>query len=639
MASNKWLPTLGEASIGIGSTVALVASGWGAVVPAVWVLGGAAWAARRSDRIQAAAHENALLAPIALPGDEGAAPRQLPPPGGLPAAAPKRKKDGPGWLRGLLESVLTEDELAELNAVEERRAPVHQTGLVGSRAFTQVKAAPSRQDGLEGADDGLEDDGDYAVEEERPVLSMRDAMRALPKLVLLGSLQPYPDSPLAVPMGVNQYGEAVWGDFGDDLLHVGVYGTSGSGKDQVLRTWFALLAKRNQPSEVQFVFLDGKGDWLTPDLAELRCMWRAPAGGYGKEGREAILEALKAVDSEARDRSKLIREAGCRSIEQFNQRHPDAARPLLFVVASDIGDIGGESEEIFTSLTQKARSLGFRIIASMQSPTGKKMDWRLNLSSLLAGAMVDSSQDGPALGIRETSNLPYRPSAIPQPPKVRGVFVVRFRGEVMLVRTPMFRADKYENEDRFDRIVASLPAKKAHKPSERATRRFEAILPGETREEYEQRIAMGARGVVEGAGRPVVNGYAYTADDEALLARLMGGSVNNKRAEVHTVAHSGSAGSASALSSATSRRQDAVEVQNGSAVRAAKTVVSEYQALDAEVRKLLPKALHFYDENGGQITPAIREAFGVDGGRSFKPLADALRLALELREVAKTAKR
>ena len=90
-----------------------------------------------------------------------------------------------------------------------------------------------------------------------------------------------------------------------------------------------------------------------------------------------------------------------------------------------MGDLGGDTEEIFTSLTQKARSLGFRIIASMQSPTGKAMDWRLNLSSLMAGSMVDSSQDGPALGVRETTQLPFKPSKIPPPPKVRGVFVAR----------------------------------------------------------------------------------------------------------------------------------------------------------------------------------------------------------------------
>lgn len=293
--------------------------------------------------------------------------------------------------------------------------------------------------------------------------TMASAINALPKLVLLSDLQPYPASPTAVPLGIDWKGNIVWGDLLVDLLHIGIYATSGAGKDALLRAWFALLTNRNSPDELLFAFLDGKGDWLTPDLADLACMFIRPAGGYGKKGKEALLAAIKAVDEEAGSRQEIIFGSGARTREQYNRQAVTEGKkplPLLVVVATDVMDgVTGEVEELLSSLVSKARALGIRVVASMQTPTGKGLDWRMNLSSVLAGALVDGSQDGPALGVRETSTLPFRPSKIPPPPQVRGVFVAKVRGEFTLLRTPVFRADSEANEDRFNEIVASLPKK------------------------------------------------------------------------------------------------------------------------------------------------------------------------------------
>lgn len=294
------------------------------------------------------------------------------------------------------------------------------------------------------------------------VWTTEKAIKALPKVVLVSELKA-PKSTTAVPLGVNHLGQPVWADLMADLLHVGIYGTSGAGKDTLLRVWFATLTARTAPEELQFAFIDGKGDWLTPDLANLACMFIQPAGGYGDKGKLAILAAIKAIDAEAERRQELIFPNGCRTREQYNAL---AAKkgwkplPLLVVVASDVMDsVAGEVEELLASLVSKARALGIRVIASMPTPTGKSMTWRMNLSSVLAGALVDGTQDAPALGVREVKDLPFRPSQVPPPPKEKGVFVAKVRGEFMVLRTPIFLAGSDVSEEHFNRTVAGLPQK------------------------------------------------------------------------------------------------------------------------------------------------------------------------------------
>ena len=247
---------------------------------------------------------------------------------------------------------------------------------------------------------------------------------------------------LAVPLGCDQTGASRWLDFEKDALHIGLYGTSGCGKDHLLRLWFlALLRER----EVQWAILDGKGDWLTPNLARLPQMFLPPAGGYGDEGQRRIVDAIAAINAEAKRRFGLLLDAGVRSVDEYNQLAAEPL-PLLIVLATDIIDVVDETERLLIALVSKARALGIRVIVSMQTPTGKRLEWRMNLSTLIAGALVDGSQDAPALGVRDIKALRYRPSQLPPPPGQRGLFVVRHNNEQFLIRTPALVGD-------FDQIV------------------------------------------------------------------------------------------------------------------------------------------------------------------------------------------
>jgi hypothetical protein len=263
-----------------------------------------------------------------------------------------------------------------------------------------------------------------------------DDVVTLPSPSVFNPADPRP-ARYAVPLGVDQTGAFRWLDFGRDALHIGLYGTSGCGKDHLLRLWFAALLNERG---VRWAILDGKGDWLTPNLARLPQMLFPPAGGYGDEGQRRILDAIGAINEEAKRRFGLLLGAGVRSVEEYNQTAPDPL-PLLIVLATDIIDVVDETERLLIALVSKARALGIRVIVSMQTPTGKRLEWRMNLSTLISGALIDGSQDAPALGVRDPKALVYRPSHLPPPPGERGLFVVRHNNEQFLVRTPALVGD------------------------------------------------------------------------------------------------------------------------------------------------------------------------------------------------------
>jgi len=263
-----------------------------------------------------------------------------------------------------------------------------------------------------------------------------DDVVTLPSPSVFNPADPRP-ARFAVPLGVDQTGAFRWLDFGSDALHIGLYGTSGCGKDHLLRLWFAALLNE---TAVRWAILDGKGDWLTPNLARLPQMLFPPAGGYGDEGQRRILNAIGAINEEAKRRFGLLLGAGVRSVEEYNRTASDPL-PLLIVLATDIIDVVDETERLLIALVSKARALGIRVIVSMQTPTGKRLEWRMNLSTLISGALVDGSQDAPALGVRDPKALAYRPSQLPPPPGERGLFVVRHNNEQFVVRTPALVGD------------------------------------------------------------------------------------------------------------------------------------------------------------------------------------------------------
>lgn len=318
-----------------------------------------------------------------------------------------------------------------------------------------------------------------------------------PALVTLDSFPPL-DSSTAVPLGLAG-NEPISLDFGKDTLHVGLYGASGAGKDNLLRAWFMTLTRRNPPDQVTFAVLDGKGDWLTADLAQLAHMWMPPAGGAGHVGVAQMRAGIERIEAEMVRRLNLVNAAGCRTREAYMQR-TGQSMPLLIVLVTD-GVTAIDSTaltNLMNDLVSKARAVGIRVVVSMQTPTGQDMRWRLNLSTYISGHLPHPSQDLVALGLKN-GELPVRPSELPTPQQEPGLFIVRQGAMVKRFKAVLV------SDEVFDSYVARLAQRAAPADPHADLRQALRSMDDLTRLRELRRLAL-----LKGNTR---TGWQYTTDE------------------------------------------------------------------------------------------------------------------------------
>ena len=147
-------------------------------------------------------------------------------------------------------------------------------------------------------------------------------------------------------------------------------------------------------------------------------------------------------------RAKLVFGADCDTMEQYILK-TGQQMPLLVVIISDVmGSLIGDVDRLLVDLVSKARALG---IVSLQTPTNQNTQWHSNLSTVFCGQLTGRSNDVPALGIAD-EDIVYRPSQLPSPKKVPGVFIVRSGQDQLLVKTPKVR------EGYLEQVVGGLPS-------------------------------------------------------------------------------------------------------------------------------------------------------------------------------------
>lgn len=299
-------------------------------------------------------------------------------------------------------------------------------------------------------------------------------IKRLPKYIKYTDL-PSPPSKLAVPIGIDSTTkQLIWADFGNDLdvkiLHAIIAGYTGSGKDALLRLWFAVLTMNNTPEEVQFVIIDGKVDWLSPALAESAYMAIPPAGGVDiqrVEGRkikdcakEKMEDSLLWMFDELQRRQDAFAKVGAVDMSSYYKK-TGTLLPVLFFIASDIGEtFDDQLKMLVTLLIMKGRAYGVRLIMSMQNTVGEGSKWRSQVGLIITGHQPNPDHDRYILGINK-ERIIFRPSLLPNPEEndiSRGLFVVRRGSSQHLVRTPHLPED-----DWFTYIETVMTTKRDYK--------------------------------------------------------------------------------------------------------------------------------------------------------------------------------
>lgn len=169
--------------------------------------------------------------------------------------------------------------------------------------------------------------------------------------------------------------------------HLLVAGATGQGKSVGLNAIITSLLYKKHPSELKFVLVDPKMVEFTIYKDLLR-HYMAAMPGQENPNDIIITDCTKVINTlnslviEMENRYKLLMEANCRNLEDYNEKfvnrrlNPEKGHrflPYIVIIIDEFGDFimqaGKEVERPIARITQKARAVGMHMILATQRPS------------------------------------------------------------------------------------------------------------------------------------------------------------------------------------------------------------------------------------------------------------------------------
>jgi len=217
---------------------------------------------------------------------------------------------------------------------------------------------------------------------------------------------------LAIPFGIGENKKPVWRSL-SQMVSLLVAGAPGSGKSNMLNVALCTWIRFNAPHRLKLALVDMKGGMEFGPYAEVPHLMRyrplphkkdepleppddesAPAEQEASliagsdadqsdeddmlpalvERREDVLPLLRAIYKEGRRRIRLLRQAGERSVGNYNWKHPKRSLPHLVVMIDELAELRmltpAEYEKVMkllTSIAQLFRAVGVHIVPATQT--------------------------------------------------------------------------------------------------------------------------------------------------------------------------------------------------------------------------------------------------------------------------------
>ncbi len=166
--------------------------------------------------------------------------------------------------------------------------------------------------------------------------------------------------------------------------HLLVAGATGQGKSVGLNAIITSLLYKKHPSQLKFVLVDPKMVEFNI-YASLEKHYMAMMPGEDDviiTDSTKVIQTLNSLVIEMEDRYKLLMEARCRNIVEYNEKfinrqlNPEKGHrylPYIVIVIDEFGDLimvaGKEVEMPIARITQKARAVGMHMILATQRPS------------------------------------------------------------------------------------------------------------------------------------------------------------------------------------------------------------------------------------------------------------------------------
>src|SRR4051812_6286481 len=290
------------------------------------------------------------------------------------------------------------------------------------------------------------------------------------RLVRLGDIydgRPKGSSPLAVWLGKDVSGQAVWTDLAL-MPHALVAGTTGSGKSGSINAMLCSVLLHASPNEVRLVLVD-------PKRVELNHYERLPhlLTPVVTNPRLAA-NVLANLIGEMESRYSVMGEARARNLAELNRARVRAGEPPLphiLCVIDELADLmmvaPAEVEDSIIRLAQKSRAVGIHLVLATQRPSTDVITGtiKVNIPARIAfsvASQVDSRvilDQGGAESLLGQGDMLFRPVGTSRLQRIQGAFVT----EEEIAR--IVRHWARQGEPEFDEAL--LEAHEADAPDER----------------------------------------------------------------------------------------------------------------------------------------------------------------------------
>jgi DNA segregation ATPase FtsK/SpoIIIE, S-DNA-T family len=211
----------------------------------------------------------------------------------------------------------------------------------------------------------------------------------------------------AVPLGVGIEGAPFHVDLRLDGPHVLVAGTTGAGKSELLQALVAGLAVGNRPDELAFVLIDYKGGAAFKDCARLP----HAVGTVTDLDGHLTERALSSLGAELRRRETVLRDGGCKDIDDYLARRSsgDPSLPRLVLVVDEFATLAEELPDFvggLVGIAQRGRSLGVHLVLATQRPSGVvSADIRANTTLRIALRVTDSGESADVVDAKDAATI------------------------------------------------------------------------------------------------------------------------------------------------------------------------------------------------------------------------------------------
>ncbi len=171
--------------------------------------------------------------------------------------------------------------------------------------------------------------------------------------------------------GLTNDGEKYIADL-SKMPHMLVAGATGTGKSVFLKSILIGLIYKYSPEDLRLILVDPK----RVDLSRYRNLPHLLVPDTIKEYQEAV-DVFYVLVKEMEDRYKILENAGCSNIAEYNQQHPDKKMYRIVLVVDEMADLimrargSTEFEDSIIRLAQLARASGIHMILATQRPVAE----------------------------------------------------------------------------------------------------------------------------------------------------------------------------------------------------------------------------------------------------------------------------